>query len=302
MKKVLLIILIIVATTLLINVGDFIYQNYLWTKMPNQTSSWQTYTNTEYGFEIKYPAGFVKKDGQSFYGDTFYNVDQNAPIKWIRMGIATSITREISFKDYGIDYENKKIIPGYSAEKIYKLPAVYGEKSVTFETIGSITPAKDLTTLIQGLNNTIEIEIYACTDAQISDMEKISDRMLSTFEFTSPITDQYGRPIPIINNISPDSGTAGTSVEIKGSGFAGFESDLNLWIENSEGVKGIIYGDKNSSNGNSIKFVLPATACQEDNSYSGLPCSKTLQLTPGNYKIYVLPWGSKSNEVNFKIK
>jgi Tfp pilus assembly protein PilE len=108
--------------------------------------------------------------------------------------------------------------------------------------------------------------------------------------------------IPKIYRIDPESATVGSLVGIYGNNFSGFEGDLNVWIENSSGVKGIIYGDKKLSNDYEIKFNIPASVCQQDNSYTGFPCSATLQLIPGKYKIYVHPWGAKSNIVNFEIK
>ena len=41
--------------------------------------------------------------------------------------------------------------------------------------------------------------------------------------------------------------------------------------------------------------------CKQDNSYSGKPCTSWLNLIPGTYKIYTMPWGKKSNEVSFTI-
>lgn len=106
---------------------------------------------------------------------------------------------------------------------------------------------------------------------------------------------------PVIFSVNPTSGSIGSTASLFGRDFAGFEGDLNLWIENSAVVKGIIYGEKGSDDSNII-FKVPASVCQQDNSYSGLPCSATLQLTPGNYKIFVRPWGNESNKVNFEIK
>jgi hypothetical protein len=108
--------------------------------------------------------------------------------------------------------------------------------------------------------------------------------------------------IPKIYRIDPENASAGNQISIYGNNFSGFEGDLNVWIENSSGVKGIIYGDKKFSDDAQITFTLPVSVCQQDNSYSGLPCSATLQLTPGNYKIFVRPWSTESNKVDFTIK
>ncbi|MDO8559200.1 MAG: hypothetical protein Q7R84_02605, partial [bacterium] len=106
---------------------------------------------------------------------------------------------------------------------------------------------------------------------------------------------------PIINNVSPQFGPIGTVMELRGNDFSGFEGDLIAIFENTDGVNGVIYGESGSNN-NLIKFKLPSSLCQVNVSYSGLPCSALLNLLPGVYKIYVIPWGKKSNEVLFTIK
>lgn len=107
----------------------------------------------------------------------------------------------------------------------------------------------------------------------------------------------------VITSLSRDSGPVGTNLELRGCNFAGFESDTNAWIENSQGVKGILYGEK-GSNAKMMKVTLKSQLCSQDNSYSGLPCSSSLTLTPGNYKIYTIPWGAdtKSNVAAFTIQ
>jgi hypothetical protein len=106
---------------------------------------------------------------------------------------------------------------------------------------------------------------------------------------------------PEIDSIVPPSGPIGTVIEIGGVNFNGFEGDLNAWIENEQGVKGIIRGEAGSS-ATVIKFVLKSSYCKKDTSYSGLACSGYLAVIPGKYKIYVEPWGNKSNETIFTVK
>jgi hypothetical protein len=106
---------------------------------------------------------------------------------------------------------------------------------------------------------------------------------------------------PVITSLSSYSGSVGTKLEIKGCNFAGFEGDKNAWIEDSKGVKGILYGETGSTN-KLLKVTLKSSLCQEDTSYSGLTCPTFLTLTPGTYKIYTIPWGKKSNEAAFTIK
>src|SRR3989338_7111639 len=107
--------------------------------------------------------------------------------------------------------------------------------------------------------------------------------------------------VPVITSLSIYSGSVGTSVEIRGCNFAGFEGDKNAWIMNSQGTEGILYGEEGSTS-KLIKLTLKSPICQKDNSYSGLICTAPLDLTSGQYKIYVRPWDKKSNLVNFEIK
>ena len=107
--------------------------------------------------------------------------------------------------------------------------------------------------------------------------------------------------IPIITWLSNHSGPVGTKLEINGCNFLGFEGDKNAWIENSNGVKGLLRGEAGST-GKLIKATLSSPLCSKDTSYSGLPCDASLTLVSGSYRIYVMPWGKKSNEVGFTIK
>ncbi len=107
----------------------------------------------------------------------------------------------------------------------------------------------------------------------------------------------------VITSLSSYSGPIGTSLEIRGCNFAGFEGDKNAVIENSQGVVGILYGEQGST-AKLIKITLKSPLCSQDNSYTGLPCSSYLTLTPGTYKIYTAPWGTntKSNLATFTIQ
>ena len=66
-------------------------------------------------------------------------------------------------------------------------------------------------------------------------------------------------------------------------------------------MKGIAYGEVDSTN-NTLKVVLKSPLCQTDESYRGLPFASYLNLIPGTYKIYTIPWGKKSNEATFTVK
>ena len=105
---------------------------------------------------------------------------------------------------------------------------------------------------------------------------------------------------PIITSLSAYQGSIGDVIEIRGCNFAGFEGDKNVWLENEQGSKAILYGTLDSTP-KLIKITLASPLCQQDNSYSGLECESWLELVPGNYKIFVMPWGQESNKVDFII-
>ncbi|NDK09560.1 hypothetical protein GW846_02175 [Candidatus Gracilibacteria bacterium] len=106
--------------------------------------------------------------------------------------------------------------------------------------------------------------------------------------------------IPVITSISAYSGTIDAKLTIKGCNFSGFEGDKNAWIEDNQGIKGIIYGDS-SSTSNILHITLQSPLCQSDTSYSGLTCSTWFTLIPGEYKIYTSPWGKQSNIIGFTV-
>ena len=113
---------------------------------------------------------------------------------------------------------------------------------------------------------------------------------------------------PVITSILPSyvsfsalSFPSLVGIQIHGCNLAGFEGDKNAWIENDKGEKGILYGETNSTN-DFIATTLKPKLCKEDLSYKGGECENFLTLFSGMYKIYVIPWGKKSNEVSFEIK
>lgn len=116
-----------------------------------------------------------------------------------------------------------------------------------------------------------------------------------------PVCTSEAEGMPVLTHLSKSSGPVGTSFTIHGCNLNGFEGDLNAWIVNEKGVKGIIYGDFKTSTFEAINVTVPEQLCQKDNSYTGDTCTEFLNLTPGTYRVYVYPWGKKSNELNFTV-
>ncbi len=107
---------------------------------------------------------------------------------------------------------------------------------------------------------------------------------------------------PFIKSIDKSSGSIGTVVTLKGVDLAGFEGDLDAWIENSAGEVGYLPGMYSGQlKTDQIVVKIPERACKQNNSYSGNPCTSYLNITPGMYKLYTSPFGKKSNKVSFEV-
>ncbi|HEV7424701.1 MAG TPA: hypothetical protein VGO21_05985, partial [Candidatus Paceibacterota bacterium] len=141
-----------------------------------------------------------------------------------------------------------------------------------------------------------------------TEVQNLFDQILSTFQFTTPIAIKHISTCkadenipPVISSLSNYSAAIGDKITIHGCNLNGFEGDKNVWIENKDGVKGILYGMRDTNNEN-LQVTLTSPVCEKDISYSGSPCDKWLTLAPGIYKMYVIPWAKKSNEVSITIK
>ena len=116
---------------------------------------------------------------------------------------------------------------------------------------------------------------------------------------TIPTTDNT---LPHITSISQSSGPVGTILEIKGENLTGFEGDLDATIENEKGETAFLPGIGQVPRENkSIRVKIETKLCTKNNGYSGLPCEKYLDITPGAYFIYTAPWGKMSNKVQFNV-
>jgi hypothetical protein len=118
---------------------------------------------------------------------------------------------------------------------------------------------------------------------------------------TSTTTDDSGMSVPHINSVTPTTARIGDKIEIRGTHFSGFEGDKYAWIENAAGVPGIIYGDMLKATDSYITFTLDSKYCMSNTSYSGNDCPSYLDIVPGTYKIFVQPWGTVSNKVEFTV-
>ncbi len=113
---------------------------------------------------------------------------------------------------------------------------------------------------------------------------------------------------PVITSLSSSSGPIGTVLEIKGCNLSGFEGDLDVTFEKSDGTKIILtdkFGTYATTQDTLIKVVVKEPCAQGETvygAYSGIPtiCNYT-PLKLGTYRVYTMPWGKKSNEMTFTI-
>ncbi len=138
---------------------------------------------------------------------------------------------------------------------------------------------------------------YLLFPNNISDEE--FDNVVSTFKFTATTNSSH----PNIESITPLSGSIGTIVTLKGTNLAGFEGDLDAWIESVSGEKAYLpsYSSVQPQN-NQITVRIDQKLCKQVNTYSGKSCTEYMTITPGTYKIYTSPWGVSSNRVVFEVK
>lgn len=107
---------------------------------------------------------------------------------------------------------------------------------------------------------------------------------------------------PVISSITPASGAVGTGVEIRGTDLNGFEGETYLYFFKANGESGSISANSYLPAGaTTLKFNVPDKMCTKNMGASDLPCPSFMTVTPGSYRIYALPWGDKSNEVQFTV-
>lgn len=251
-------------------------------------SDWKTYANEEYGFEFKYPA-------------TWNIVVENAG----GLKDALPMTLTVNTGDYKIRVEADYHDFEYSQSHV----GFTGQIIVDGRPINYVDSTDGKLYSLRGTDNrTFFVSITYPKNAEAA-ANSLIQRVIATFKFRGPIVGQNlpktcvdepeGKPV--ITSLSSYSGSMGMTLEIKGCNFAGFEGDKNAWIENSQGVKGLLWGEAGST-AKLLKVTLKSPLCQKDNSYTGWECDSYLNLTPGAYKIFISAWAQESNKVDFIIK
>jgi hypothetical protein len=159
------------------------------TQKPDPLANWQTYTNNELGFTLRFPEGWKVTDES----DTIRFTPVNAPIP-----------TEVGTRPYGYelivsaDKENPQTPEAFWAERLKTGMRTPGAESITIDgVLGIVTSNNSLdahdTTIYLSKNNTLYTiqENYYMSDgaqarAQFPQAEKEFQQILSTFTFVNP--------------------------------------------------------------------------------------------------------------------
>jgi len=161
------------------------------------TADWKTYTNAQYGFEIKYPPYLEPAEtGIPDASIKFINKDQNVNINWVFFGLTPNTDNSLFDEQVQRVQEGEK--SGYEKGGIVRILNnfyVEDKKAITYETIGWPSHIPSVDTIIEYKNGVITLQIYGQNEINIdnlnrkdfseySDLENINNQMLSTFKFT----------------------------------------------------------------------------------------------------------------------
>jgi hypothetical protein len=147
------------------------------------TKDWNSYTNTEYNYTIKYPSTFKTQIGSAGAGTT------EAPPNARNLFIYNP-EEEISYINRYVDIEIIQLEPTYNNEWIRTTIPLAG-KNVTKLVNSSQTSNFDIY-LVPINNNQGMIQIYVSND---TNKELLSKQILSTFEFVDPTTTDSGMEV-----------------------------------------------------------------------------------------------------------
>lgn len=282
-------------------------------------SIWQIYSSDQYGITFQYPSESVINENHQYTAlgpeTTIPGISFSLPQEYFE---ATNLSKDsyiaIETSEKSCDPDDfvggskkdaiKESVAGKQYSKITSADAGAGNfyDEVVYTTLSPYT--NNLCYAFRLFAHSLNIGVLQETKPAIKMYDKAGlESLLKTVIASAVYRELGGTPAtPSISSISPSSSKVGDIIDIKGVNFAGFEGDKNAWIENSSGVKGIVYGMIPDSTNNLIRFKLESHYCTKDNSYSGLDCKEYLTIVPGIYDIYVYPWGKMSNKVKFTVR
>ncbi len=214
------------------------------TPTPNPMSNWKTYTNTKYGFSLKYPADYSTNDSITSEGDpaasfepsTYKNKTalqlQSLPV--VQFDVLTFLPTSTTLPDA----YNQLKAPGFNNKQNMKIATMSGLETLQFNSTntqaGSGKP--DLYTMAKLKDG--YIVIFGLTNYQADPlMVSAYNQILSTFTFapfatptTTPASSTSATP-QAINYTCPQSGWVDCTPTAGGDKSAACSQDAMTWYK-----------------------------------------------------------------------
>lgn len=175
-----------------------ILYTFKFTDKKDETTNWKTYTNTEYGFEIKYPSYFtLDESGRPDLGIHLKNNNKDMNIDWVWFTSYVSMRGPITFDNVLLEIKSSQECKYESCgtTRILKSFTIDNKRAITYEGVGWPSRIPSITTVVEHDNGSVMLEVYGKKEISVeslkqedrsdfTDLEKINNEMLSTLTFT----------------------------------------------------------------------------------------------------------------------